>query len=443
MNEQAIRFRIGVFVLASLILLAVMITLFGGFPSYFKQQDAYTIIFKDAQGLAPGTPVRRSGVRIGEVRILQLDNATGNVQVLIQVDPSFKLRVGDRPTVVQGIFGGDASVAFLPPKEGPAEPVALVQPGSVLEGYTQADAQTLMQKTSEVMPQAEEAMIEVKKVFKKLDKMMPLLEETFKTYQDIGKAANETLPELRKTNDEIRELAKAARTTVPDLKKTNDEVQIATRQWTKVGERLDVLIATNEDKISKSLTELDQALRRVNLMFSDENQKYVNDTLKNVKISSDRLDSIASNTDAFLKESNDAVKRLNKTLVKTESLLDDLQKVTKDVAERSPGILKNVDESSVMLNRTLADVREIIQAIGRGDGTIQRLLTDPALYNNINDTATMVNKMLPRVDRALRDVEIFADKLARHPELIGVGGALRPSSGVKESHSVIPWKYDH
>jgi phospholipid/cholesterol/gamma-HCH transport system substrate-binding protein len=46
---------------------------------------------------------------------------------------------------------------------------------------------------------------------------------------------------------------------------------------------------------------------------------------------------------------------------------------------------------------------------------------------------------LPRLDRALRDVEIFADKLARHPELLGIGGAIRPSSGVKETHSVIPW----
>ncbi len=56
MNEQAIRFRIGIFVLASLILLAVMITLFGGFPNYFKHLDTYTIVFKDAQGVAPGPP---------------------------------------------------------------------------------------------------------------------------------------------------------------------------------------------------------------------------------------------------------------------------------------------------------------------------------------------------------------------------------------------------
>jgi phospholipid/cholesterol/gamma-HCH transport system substrate-binding protein len=441
MNEQTIRFRIGIFVLAALILLAVMITLFGGFPNYFRHVDTFTIVFKDAQGIAAGTPVRRSGLRIGEVRALALDNATGNVQVTIQVDAGFNLRQGDRPTVVQGLLGGDTSIAFLPPPGEPKGPVVSVEPGAVLQGFTQVDAQTLVQKTAEVMPQAEEAMLQVKKVFQKLDSLMPLLESTFKEYNEIGKAARETIPALRKTNDEIRELAKTARDTLPEFKKTNDELQVTSRQWTKVGERMDIILSTNEDKINKAINQIDDTLRRVSRTFSDENQKYVTDTLKNVRTSSDRLDSIAKNTEDFLKESRETVKRVNASLVKTEVLLEDMQRSTKAVSERSPAIMKNVEESTDKLNRTLADVRELIHAVGRGDGTIQRLLADPSLYNNINDTATMVNKMLPRLDRALRDVEIFADKLARHPELLGVGGAIRPSSGVKETHSVIPWRY--
>src|SRR5262249_11807886 len=159
MNEQTIRFRLGIFVLAALILLAVMTALFGGFPNYFRHVDTYTIIFKDAQGIGPGTPVRRSGVRIGEVRTLRLDNATGNVEVGIEVDSGFSLRKGDRPTPVQGLLGGDTSIAFLPPAEEKKGPVELVEPGSVLQGYNLADAQTLVQKTSEVMPQAEQAMV--------------------------------------------------------------------------------------------------------------------------------------------------------------------------------------------------------------------------------------------------------------------------------------------
>ena len=58
MNEQAIRFRIGIFVLASLIGLGVLIVLFGGWPYFFLPATTYTILFDNAQGVSKGTPVK-------------------------------------------------------------------------------------------------------------------------------------------------------------------------------------------------------------------------------------------------------------------------------------------------------------------------------------------------------------------------------------------------
>ena len=101
-----------------------------------------------------------------------------------------------------------------------------------------------------------------------------------------------------------------------------------------------------------------------------------------------------------------------------------------------------IDERSYEMDQVIADVlRREPAKLQAAVAWIERFLADPSLYNNLNDTATMVNKILPRLDRAMRDVEVFADKLACHPELLGIGGAVRPSSGVKESHSVIPWRY--
>ena len=54
----------------------------------------------------------------------------------------------------------------------------------------------------------------------------------------------------------------------------------------------------------------------------------------------------------------------------------------------------------------------------------------------------MAARLMPRLDRALRDIEVFADKLARHPELIGLGGAVNPSRGLKESPTA-PYPYQH
>jgi phospholipid/cholesterol/gamma-HCH transport system substrate-binding protein len=419
MNDQAIRFRFGIFVLASLILLAVLTILFGGFPSYFKRTESYTIVFANAQGVAPGTPVRRSGVRIGEVRSVALDNDTGKVQVVIGIDDKYFLRKGDRPTLVVGLLGGDASIAFTPPEDAKLDDPTPVAPGAVLQGVTPLDAGTLIQKTADLVQPAQEAVLEIRKVFQSINKMTPVVEETLKDFREIGKMAKQV---------------------GPDLQKASEEIQVTARVWGKVGERTDVLLKTNEDKIVKSIDRMEEALKRINTLFSDENQKLVQDTLKNVRNGSQQLDSIAKDTGELVKDTRVTLKQVGESLKKADAAITDLQKALKPLGDRGPTILKNVEEGTDNLNKTLKDLRELIQVVARGDGTVQKLLSDPALYNNLNDSAIMVTKILPRLDRVLRDVEIFADKLARHPELIGLRGAIVPSIGLKESPSVIPYR---
>src|SRR2546426_3136654 len=193
MNDQTVRFRIGIFVLGTLILLAVLIILFGGFPNYFKAANTYTITFTNAPGVSRGTPVRRSGVKIGEVRSVKLDNDTGKVHVQINVDPAYTLRKGDKATLVQSLLGADTAIDFLPPREGAVD-VAAVEPGSTLEGQGQPDPGTLLQKTTDLMPSAKDAMDEMKKVFQKFDKFSPLMEETLKEYKELAKATRDIIP---------------------------------------------------------------------------------------------------------------------------------------------------------------------------------------------------------------------------------------------------------
>ena len=70
-------------------------------------------------------------------------------------------------------------------------------------------------------------------------------------------------------------------------------------------------------------------------------------------------------------------------------------------------------------------------ASGCADGTLQKLMSDPSLYNNIDAASCQVLKMMPQLNRILEDFGTFADKLARHPEKLGLGGAVRPSDGLK------------
>src|SRR5438105_15335203 len=104
MNDQVVRFRLGIFVLSALILLAVLLMLFGGWTRFFRTYHRYTVTFTNAAGVAPGTPVRRSGVRIGEFESVELDDATGLVRVGLKVASDYTVRQNDQPTVVHGLL---------------------------------------------------------------------------------------------------------------------------------------------------------------------------------------------------------------------------------------------------------------------------------------------------------------------------------------------------
>src|SRR5438132_7828482 len=123
-NEQNLTFRIGIFVLASVLLLAVLIALFGGSGTLFRAQDTYTIVFDYAPGVAEGTPVRRSGVRIGQVQKVELDDTTSKVRVTIRIDRPHVLYQDDQPVLIQGALSGDTSIDFVqrPSENKPPEP---------------------------------------------------------------------------------------------------------------------------------------------------------------------------------------------------------------------------------------------------------------------------------------------------------------------------------
>lgn len=420
MNDQTIRFRLGIFVLGAFILLGVLIVLFGGLPGYFRDADPYTVIFDSAPGVSPGTPVRRSGVRIGEVGKVALDDETGKVRVGINVDSKYSLRRQDQPVLMQGLLAGDTTIDFVARRpDGKVIPDGPVEPGSTLEGTVQADAGTLVQKTTDVVGPARDTMEEFRKFMKTMDKMTPLMEGTFKEYQELGKAARKIVPEFQRTNEEL---------------------QVASRNWSKAGEKLDRLITDNEKKFVDALDTMDRTLKNANNIFSDENQKNINATLKNTKNSSDRFEGISKDTEALMKDMRKTVQRFNDTLNRADEVLGNMQKATKPFNERGDAIARNMDEATDKLNKLLTETREVMQAAARSDGSLQKLLTDPSLYDNLNATACMASRIMPRLDRILRDVEIFADKIARHPESLGIGGAVRPSSGLKEAPTVLPWR---
>ena len=66
MDDRIVKFRVGVMVVATMFLTGIMVLLFGDVQSYFRGYTIY-IHFAEAPGVTDGTPIRKSGIRIGRV----------------------------------------------------------------------------------------------------------------------------------------------------------------------------------------------------------------------------------------------------------------------------------------------------------------------------------------------------------------------------------------
>ena len=496
MSNRTLRVRLGAFVLLAFILLGVLIVIFGSLPGLFRPSNTYYVRFADAPGLTAGSPVRRSGVRIGEVRDIILDEERGIVRVKIAINAPYRIRASEQPTLVTGVLGSDASIDLIPrpvEDEAPVDREPL-DPGAELVGVRAATVNTLLQGARDVVPTTQQTLNDIRKSMQRLEKLaarveksVPLADETMRAWRDLATDSRKLVPQLEKSNAEIAQFARAGREAIPEIQKAAESIRLFTQEGTKaipeirvavkevgefaragrevlpeiqkateefralatdarrnipklmtviedigdtarkagrLAEDADVLLQGNRERINRSMENLDKTLARTVELLKDENLRNVERILNN---GSDASRSAAD----ILEQGRTTVRQLNGTLKLMDETLRDVQRATKPFGDRSGAILTNTEKATVTFNQTMLDIQQFMKALDRSNGSFRKFITDASLYNNLDAAAAMIPKMIPRLERILKDFEIFADKLARHPESIGVRGAISPGSGLK------------
>ena len=64
-------------------------------------------------------------------------------------------------------------------------------------------------------------------------------------------------------------------------------------------------------------------------------------------------------------------------------------------------------------------------------GSLGQLLNNPELYQHLNRAAKNIDELTRQLKPILDDARVFSDKIARHPETLGVRGAIQRSPGIK------------
>lgn len=470
-DTRTLRLRLGAFVAVSLLLLAGLVVLFGRAPRLFSTRSDYVVTFPEAPGVGQGTPVRKSGVRIGEVTGFELDEVSGRVLVRVQVDRRYPPRTSDDAAIIRGILNGDTSIDFVPQtRPGSAEPVALgdkLPPGSAIEGLPPLNARTLLGQAQSVLPTAQESLGRILGAAERLQQAVPRIEAAADEIGALAKSAREFVPELRKTNAQVQTLlgvdpppASAPRrpgqvsTQVPPpppvvvlppappgtVRSALEEITELLRTIRPAADDVRALVRRNGPEIDKAVAGAREATDRVNDVLNPDNRRAVAASLKNLQAASDDVVRTIRLIALLADQADKTLKEFTPRLAQVGRAADNIEKATRPFAEGAGPIvqsarelLANLNAASDQLNKALTEVQQTLKLVNRQDGTLQRVLTDPSLYANLNASAAGAAQVLARAEAVARDLQVFADKIARRPEVLGVGGAVRGNSGLKES----------
>ena len=475
MSERVLRRRLGVFVAATIAALTGLIVLFGGAPTVFNARTKYTLLYPEAPGVAAGTPVRKSGVRIGRVTAVDIDESSGEVRVNIEVENKYLPRQSEEPAISRGLLSGDTAIDFIPKTDEKGQPMPradAIPPNADIAGVRPLNTQRLLNQAQGAIPNAQDALIKFSATMSRFDAVGPKAEKALDEIAAFARLARELVPELRETNKRVQDfigadgpldpknqdvaLRKADDAEPANLKTLVREIQDFVKTYKPLGEDLRALLKVAEPELTAALKSLKMLTDRAGLfltddnrkalteilatfqkasadLLSEENKKNVNAILKNVNAGSEDLTKTIRLAAILLDRAEGTLKELNGRLAEAKGFIANLDKASKPIAEGAEPIMKNIALAAENLSKTLIDARSALGAFNKADGTVGKILNDPQLYNQLVDAASNLNRTLIRAEKIAKDLEVFADKVARKPEVIGIGGALRPSTGLKES----------
>lgn len=197
------------------------------------------------------------------------------------------------------------------------------------------------------------------------------------------------------------------------------------REWQKVAKNVNGVMETHRGHIGRVVEEAAESMHQLTMTLKAANQ-IVGDPE-----TQEGLRQTITALPAMVQETQAAIKSIRGAVGKADMALGNIAKVTAPLAERSESISVSLDKSLGSLEMLLAELSKFSRLLNDEDGSLRLMATDPELYRNMNRSAGSLSTLLNNLQPVINDMRVFADKLARHPELLGVRGALQGSTGLK------------
>jgi len=389
MDDKAYRFGVGVLVLASAVIGVILIFFFGAIPNFLIEHYAVTINFAAAPGVEIDTPVRKSGVRIGRVVGVKLQEGDEGVNLTLELEKRYPIKAGEIARIKNGsLITGDAVIEFLP-----ATRPSLLARFDGVSGIKDGDLQSDELEMANAFVKDQDFLKGGEVASDPLESVLAMQENFSTTLQSIDKAGNEIsmlardVRSLMGTQDgSVQNIFKKTEQTIDNFNQTLDSVE-AILGDPKLREALIASIEQFPELVKKSGEVIDQTKL----------------TLKN-------FEKVGTAAESALKNADEA--------------LGNVAQITEPLAARAPEATEDILRTVDNLDALLLDLRRFSARLNSGNGTISRLIEDEQLYIQLVQTLENVEQLTARLQPVVEDVRVFSDKIARDPRQLGVRGAL-------------------
>jgi phospholipid/cholesterol/gamma-HCH transport system substrate-binding protein len=349
--------RVGLLVSVSLVVLMIFLFFIGSEQKIFARKNEYEVRFDSVAGLAQGNPVKISGVTVGVVRDIELprDPKQRDVRISLMVDRKFAERIrGDSRARLKklGLLAGDAYIDITP---GSPRLDAL-EPGSIIPAQRQTNYEQLITSGEDLVDNFVQISYSLKNILSRVDRGEGLLGELTSTPETKQRITDTFLTTLNKTNSILAHV-ESGKGVIGKLVYDDQYADQLTASLASTAQSLQS-VAGN---VQRSLDSKEGALPA--LLSDPEGKKKVYDLLQNLQTTSSNLATFSA------------------SMQKGEGLLPRL------LNDKAYG-----DQALNEFSGLLTQLNSAVQKLNSGEGTAGKLISDPSVYESINDILIGINE---------------------------------------------------
>ena len=154
-----------------------------------------------------------------------------------------------------------------------------------------------------------------------------------------------------------------------------------------------------QKKAEQIIARLDSVLTSVNSTLSPTFQKNFERSFASITRTLETLEGTTKTVDGLVGTQSSRISGIMGNLEsissnfknnneKITSIMDNMEKVTDEVAKA------NFSQTIAEANKAVADLQSVINKVNTGGGTLAQLINDPKMYNNLNNAAGNLDKLM-------------------------------------------------